>query len=998
MNSKPSSSAPQPTCALDAQGSQDRDHRALEFESLAISDPYAATQSFPLIRTEFEQAHDLAAAARVARAVINAFSHLGDTAEALRVAARARKLALRDRATRAAAIEAARVLVAAMHPRVKRGNMRGALRAGSRAVIELRALGEHTLVARAELNLANVAKALGRPADAAALLERVLAQGSTIDPIRGAALNALGESCVQLAQFARAIGAFDEAARFYEVQGGHLHAALASGNLAHTLAKSGDIEAALHAFRLAREQFQALGAHAEVCRLAFEEAELLEDAGLLHDAADLASHAAELAARYSLRADEARASLLRGRLELSCGNACEALNHLDHAHAIATILGDQIGISQSQVARTTCLVRCGKRAEAQAAANAALAIAETPLERVFALLANSFAQRNAGIDAVGTAREACDLAESLNVSAIVAEAELAFARALRQSAEVMERSEVRYDIRRQALASARKAVRGVEHVQDRIAVNTIRRSFLSHRLEAYNELASQLLLPLEVCSADVEGIDAAHVAEALDVLENARNRTIVESLTRTKPLQHESRCFAHSPVLDPSEQRAEVLAAASHSVRIEARSALDRAIHQAVQHVREHTAERVDEEIAARVPGASRASGAHIAPIASTESAHATSERPHSRAIVFFEDQGKLGAFCVPCSSDRATSTNFVWLTHDLSALLEKIARFRFQVARYLSGATMSSPRANAAGLAAGHAAFEALRVALFEPLHDYLRTSSDLSATNSIVLVPSPSLAGLPLGLLAPVDTFASVAPSLGIAARLDANSRVARTTGQALVVSVADERTAGFAREGRRVAERVTSDGGKVVHLDGAAATRASFVHALGSCDSAHIACHGLFPANAPNLAGLLLADGWFGAHEAHALASVPEEIILSGCSTGLASDGAGEQWFGLLRGFAAAGASRMIASLWPVRDEDGERLMEAVYTHDDAGASSPGVGSTRTARLVAASRLMLKSGAHPAAAAAFAVVGGATAFHRRSSADPGFHRDGRSASFAD
>jgi hypothetical protein len=70
-------------------------------------------------------------------------------------------------------------------------------------------------------------------------------------------------------------------------------------------------------------------------------------------------------------------------------------------------------------------------------------------------------------------------------------------------------------------------------------------------------------------------------------------------------LQHESRCFAHSPVLDPSEQRAEVLAAASHSVRIEARSALDRAIHQAVQHVREHTAERVDEEIAARVPGAS---------------------------------------------------------------------------------------------------------------------------------------------------------------------------------------------------------------------------------------------------------------------------------------------------------------------------------------------------------------------------------------------------------
>jgi tetratricopeptide (TPR) repeat protein len=917
----------------------DHDRRAAEYEALAVADPADAARRFAPLRSDLESAGDFATAARVARSAINVFAHLGETGEALRIAAHARRSARGDRASRPAQIEAARVLVAAMHPRAKRGNMSGALRAGTRAVRELEALGEHALVARAELNLANVAKALGRPADAAALLERVLAHGAVIDPIRGAALNALGESCVQLAEFSRAIGAFEEAARFYEAQDGHLHAALARGNLAHTLAKSGDIEAALRAFRVARERFGALGAHAEACRLALEEAELLEDAGLVQDAADLADDAGALALHHGLRAEEARAALLRGRLEANRGYAHEALPHLDRARSITTALGDRIGMSQSEVARAACLARCGRHADAVVAAEAALAIAETPIERVFALLASSVASANAG-SALLAAREARTLADTLGLPALSAEASLAEARAGRRAIASAVRGE-RGDAQRDpvhgasltnsittSLAAARAAVDGVERVQDRLAVATLRRSFLSHRLEAYHELASLLLARA----------DAASVGEALETLERARDRTILEALARSATRREP----AGSHALDPRERRADVIASMSRAARADARAELDRAVD------RSH-----DVHLATNADPVHRA---HL----------------DAHAVVFLEDGPVLGAFLVPRSTPGDHAPRFMRITDDLSALLDCIARFRFQVARHLSGATATSARAHAAG----RTAFDALRTAIFGPIAHELRAWGG----DPIVVVPSRSLAGLPLGLLAPDETLLSIAPSLGIAARLDANASLHRTKGstQSLVVSVADEHTAGFAREGHRVAGRLRASNAvaraNVVHLDGADATRAAFIEALGTSDSAHIACHGLFPPDAPNLAGLLLADGWFGARDAHDLPRAPAEIVLSGCSTGLASDAAGEQWFGLLRGFAAAGASRMIASLWPVRDEEGERMMEAVY-----GAEAAGVAPTepRTRRLVSAARSMLASGAHPAAAAAFAVIGGATAF---------------------
>jgi CHAT domain-containing protein len=71
--------------------------------------------------------------------------------------------------------------------------------------------------------------------------------------------------------------------------------------------------------------------------------------------------------------------------------------------------------------------------------------------------------------------------------------------------------------------------------------------------------------------------------------------------------------------------------------------------------------------------------------------------------------------------------------------------------------------------------------------------------------------------------------------------------------------------------------------------------------------------------------------------------------------------------VRGFAAAGTRRVVASLWPVDDEATASLMPRLHE----GHATPAQA------LLDAMRELRAQGAHPALASAFVVIGGATAF---------------------
>jgi CHAT domain-containing protein len=94
-------------------------------------------------------------------------------------------------------------------------------------------------------------------------------------------------------------------------------------------------------------------------------------------------------------------------------------------------------------------------------------------------------------------------------------------------------------------------------------------------------------------------------------------------------------------------------------------------------------------------------------------------------------------------------------------------------------------------------------------------------------------------------------------------------------------------------------------------------------------HLATHGQSRLHAPNFSSVLLADGQLNAIDAFSLDLKECELVtLSGCETGLAMTGGGDEQLGLGRAFLAAGATSLVMSLWPVEDNATNELMQLFY----------------------------------------------------------------------
>jgi CHAT domain-containing protein/Tfp pilus assembly protein PilF len=102
-------------------------------------------------------------------------------------------------------------------------------------------------------------------------------------------------------------------------------------------------------------------------------------------------------------------------------------------------------------------------------------------------------------------------------------------------------------------------------------------------------------------------------------------------------------------------------------------------------------------------------------------------------------------------------------------------------------------------------------------------------------------------------------------------------------------------------------------------------------------HFATHGLINSQHPELSGLVLSlvdeqgkqqDGFLRLHDIYNLKLGADMVVLSACRTALGKDVKGEGLLGLTRGFMYAGAQRVVASLWDVRDEATAALMKRFY----------------------------------------------------------------------
>ena len=98
--------------------------------------------------------------------------------------------------------------------------------------------------------------------------------------------------------------------------------------------------------------------------------------------------------------------------------------------------------------------------------------------------------------------------------------------------------------------------------------------------------------------------------------------------------------------------------------------------------------------------------------------------------------------------------------------------------------------------------------------------------------------------------------------------------------------------------------------------------------AADVLHLACHAQFRSDNPRFSALHLADGTLTVDEAEALGLRACTVVLSACETALADSGSGDERVGLVRAFLVAGASRVLASLWPVDDAVTAGFMAAFY----------------------------------------------------------------------
>jgi tetratricopeptide (TPR) repeat protein len=121
---------------------------------------------------------------------------------------------------------------------------------------------------------------------------------------------------------------------------------------------------------------------------------------------------------------------------------------------------------------------------------------------------------------------------------------------------------------------------------------------------------------------------------------------------------------------------------------------------------------------------------------------------------------------------------------------------------------------------------------------------------------------------------------------------------------------------------------------------ATEAAFIHAAGNHRILHFAGHTQIMPKAPLQSCLLLtpegdSDGVLAVGDVLQL-SLPctELVVLSSCSSLGVAEGHGDGLSGLAFPFLRAGSTAVIASLWPIADEDGLVFMQAFYSHFQDG----------------------------------------------------------------
>jgi CHAT domain-containing protein len=155
------------------------------------------------------------------------------------------------------------------------------------------------------------------------------------------------------------------------------------------------------------------------------------------------------------------------------------------------------------------------------------------------------------------------------------------------------------------------------------------------------------------------------------------------------------------------------------------------------------------------------------------------------------------------------------------------------------------------------------------------------------------------------------------------------------------------------------------RAVTLMGDEATRDNLMRLASGAEFLHLASHGYFRRDNPMFSFLQLADSPLNFYSLLDLHLQAEMVTLSACHTGMNMVFPGDELHGLMRGFLYAGAPSLVASLWAANDRSTAEFMQEMYSQINRGA-------TKRAAVRAAQLAIKELYGHPYYWAPFVLMG--------------------------
>lgn len=267
--------------------------------------------------------------------------------------------------------------------------------------------------------------------------------------------------------------------------------------------------------------------------------------------------------------------------------------------------------------------------------------------------------------------------------------------------------------------------------------------------------------------------------------------------------------------------------------------------------------------------------------------------------------------------------------------------------------------------------------VDLASALYDKLFGPLGVKAGEHVVIVPHGGLHYLPFQALHSPEGYLiernaiAVVPSASLAVQLvrRSDTKSDRLIAFGNPANSAREQLPGAEREVERIG---TLYADKRVYVE-RSASKARFRDEAGNGRVLHVAAHAEVDSIDPLHSRILLAaegddPGFLEAREVYGVNLAGVSLVtLSACESGLGRIARGDEILGFTRSFLTAGASGLVASLWPVADDSTELLMTTFYSRLAGGAEA--IDAMRDAQMAV---LGQRRFAHPFFWAPFNLIG--------------------------